>query len=171
MDSKLGCRSSTQSFANGSLIYISRSLSSSNRIELRLPLHVQVKGKNCLTCHASPDRIHLISTLGDCRTYEKSTARQGKRPKISGFLVTSLPLCTSESSHFALVSPPARYDPPKSDRLLASQTSIRELDNRQLELRIRHGRHVNRAGTHVTGLSPDDIQDIIAYMRDWKSRQ
>jgi len=59
--------------------------------------------------------------LGACRTYEKSTARQGKRPKMSGFLVTWSPLCASESSRFGLVSPPARYDPPKSDRLLVSE--------------------------------------------------
>jgi len=50
----------------------------------------------------------------------------------------------------------------------ASPSTIYDLDNRQLELRIRHGRHVNRAGTHVTSLSPDDIQDIISYMRDGK---
>jgi len=50
----------------------------------------------------------------------------------------------------------------------ASPSTLYDLDNRQLELRIRHGRHVNRAGTHVTSLSADDIQDIISYMRDWK---
>jgi len=47
----------------------------------------------------------------------------------------------------------------------ASKRSISDLNNRLLDLRIRHGRHVDRAGKHITKLSADDIQDIIAYMR------
>ena len=41
-----------------------------------------------------------------------------------------------------------------------------ELDDHMVELRIRHGRHVARASKAVIGrLSPDNIQDIIAYLR------
>ncbi len=50
----------------------------------------------------------------------------------------------------------------------AQKRSIDELDNYQLELRIRHGRHINRAGRHITKLSDDDVQDIIAYIRAWR---
>jgi len=38
-----------------------------------------------------------------------------------------------------------------------------------LDLRIRHGRHIDRAGKKVEKLSADDIQDIIAYMRKYKN--
>ncbi len=47
----------------------------------------------------------------------------------------------------------------------ASKRSIADLSDRLLDLRIRHGRHVDRAGKKVEKLSSDDIQDIISYMR------
>ena len=47
----------------------------------------------------------------------------------------------------------------------AQNRKISDLDDRLLDLRIRHGRHVERAGEHITKLSDDDIQDIIAYIR------
>jgi len=47
----------------------------------------------------------------------------------------------------------------------ASNRTIADLSDRLLDLRIRHGRHVDRAGKKVEKLSSDDIQDIIAYMR------
>lgn len=47
----------------------------------------------------------------------------------------------------------------------ASKRSIADLSNRLLDLRIRHGRHVDRAGKDVAHLSPADIDDIIAHMR------
>jgi len=42
---------------------------------------------------------------------------------------------------------------------------ISDLDDHMLDLRIRHGRHVDRAGENIRKLSADDVQDIIAYMR------
>ncbi|MDX8391560.1 MAG: c-type cytochrome [Mariprofundaceae bacterium] len=47
----------------------------------------------------------------------------------------------------------------------ASQRSIADLDDRLLDLRIRHGRHVDRSNKKVAHLNADDIQDIISYMR------
>jgi len=47
----------------------------------------------------------------------------------------------------------------------ASKRTIADLSDRLLDLRIRHGRHVDRAGKKVEKLSSDEIQDIIAYMR------
>ena len=47
----------------------------------------------------------------------------------------------------------------------AAKRSIRDMDDRELDLRIRHGRHVDRAGEHIAHLSDDDIQDLIAYIR------
>ncbi len=47
----------------------------------------------------------------------------------------------------------------------ATTRTIADLDDRLLDLRIRHGRHVDRAGKKVEKLSSDEIQDIIAYMR------
>jgi len=47
----------------------------------------------------------------------------------------------------------------------AEKRTISDLDDRLLDLRIRHGRHIDRAGDHLKQLSSDDIQDIIAYMR------
>lgn len=54
---------------------------------------------------------------------------------------------------------------------VGSPSSINDLNNSQLELRIRHGRHVNRAGKQVTLLSADDIQDVIAYIKTWKPKK
>jgi len=42
---------------------------------------------------------------------------------------------------------------------------IADISDHLLDIRIRHGRHVNRAGESVTKLSADNIQDIIAYLR------
>ncbi|GMQ83472.1 MAG: hypothetical protein BMS9Abin06_0206 [Gammaproteobacteria bacterium] len=42
---------------------------------------------------------------------------------------------------------------------------IGDVSDRMLDLRIRHGRHVDRAGEKVAKLSSDNIQDIIAYLR------
>lgn len=43
---------------------------------------------------------------------------------------------------------------------------LSELDDHMLDLRIRHGRHVERAGrSAIKSLSSDNIQDIISYIR------
>jgi len=42
---------------------------------------------------------------------------------------------------------------------------IGDVSDHMLDLRIRHGRHVDRAGEKVAKLSSDYIQDIIAYLR------
>jgi len=43
---------------------------------------------------------------------------------------------------------------------------IADLDDQMLDLRIRHGRHVDREGREsIKKLSSDDIQDIISYLR------
>ncbi|MDX8400994.1 MAG: c-type cytochrome [Mariprofundaceae bacterium] len=60
------------------------------------------------------------------------------------------------------------HSTPKDIRLIgnaAQRKTIADLDDRLLDLRIRHGRHVERAGKTILKLSSDDIQDIIAYMR------
>jgi|GEM_PF-1579853 len=43
--------------------------------------------------------------------------------------------------------------------------SIRGVNDRVLDLRIRHGRHVDRAGEKVAKLPADDVQDIIYFLR------
>ena len=47
----------------------------------------------------------------------------------------------------------------------ARKQTVSDLSDRLLDLRIRHGRHVDRAGKEIGKLSADDVQDIIAYMR------
>ncbi|MDQ6973034.1 MAG: c-type cytochrome [Mariprofundaceae bacterium] len=47
----------------------------------------------------------------------------------------------------------------------AARRTVSDLDNRLLDLRIRHGRHVDRAGEKVAHLSADDMQDVVAYIR------
>lgn len=47
----------------------------------------------------------------------------------------------------------------------ARRQTVSGLSDRLLDLRIRHGRHVDRAGKEIANLSADDVQDIIAYMR------
>ncbi len=51
----------------------------------------------------------------------------------------------------------------------ATRRSIADIDDHQLDLRIRHGRHVDRAGKKIERLSADDIQDIMAYMRKYQN--
>ncbi len=52
----------------------------------------------------------------------------------------------------------------------ARKTTLNSLDNQRLALRIRHGRHVERAGKRVATLSDDEIQDLIAYLRESASK-
>jgi len=47
----------------------------------------------------------------------------------------------------------------------AETRSVSDLDDRLLDLRIRHGRHVDRAGEKVAHLSDDNIQDLVSYIR------
>jgi cytochrome c oxidase cbb3-type subunit III len=47
----------------------------------------------------------------------------------------------------------------------AEKLTLDSLDDNQLNLRIRHGRHVERAGNKVAGLSDDQVQDIVSYLR------
>ncbi len=47
----------------------------------------------------------------------------------------------------------------------ATAKVITDLSDYMIDLRIRHGRHVRRAGEHIVKLTDDNIQDIIAYMR------
>ena len=47
----------------------------------------------------------------------------------------------------------------------ARQLSIADMSDYLLDLRIRHGRHVDRAGKKVAHLSEDDTQNLIAYLR------
>ncbi len=47
----------------------------------------------------------------------------------------------------------------------ASKVSLSELSDRLLTLRILHGRHVDRSHHATKGLSEDDMQDLVAYIR------
>ncbi len=47
----------------------------------------------------------------------------------------------------------------------AHAANIAEMSDYLLDLRIRHGRHVDRAGKKVAALSEDDTQNLIAYIR------
>jgi mono/diheme cytochrome c family protein len=60
------------------------------------------------------------------------------------------------------------HETPATVRLIgnaAMKRSIASTSDHLLDLRIRHGRHVRRAGKHITDLSSDEIRDVIAYMR------
>ncbi|MDX8377320.1 MAG: c-type cytochrome [Mariprofundales bacterium] len=46
----------------------------------------------------------------------------------------------------------------------ASRRSLADLDDHMLDLRIRHGRHIDRA-KNIAKISADDVQHIIAYLR------
>ncbi|MDX8414240.1 MAG: c-type cytochrome [Mariprofundales bacterium] len=47
----------------------------------------------------------------------------------------------------------------------AESRKITDLSDQLLDLRIRHGRHVDRAGKKVEALSADEVQDLMAYIR------
>ncbi|RLL51368.1 cytochrome c [Mariprofundus sp. EBB-1] len=60
------------------------------------------------------------------------------------------------------------HSTPRAIKLIgnaAEKRVVSDLDDRLLDLRIRHGRHVDRAGKGVAHLTSDEIQDIMAYMR------
>ena len=48
----------------------------------------------------------------------------------------------------------------------AQKRKISDLSDQLLDLRIRHGRHVKRAGKAMTKLSPDEVKDLLAYIRN-----
>jgi len=57
---------------------------------------------------------------------------------------------------------------PKDIKLIgnaAEKRKISDLSDQLLDLRIRHGRHVKRAGKAITKLSSDDVKDLLAYIR------
>jgi len=47
----------------------------------------------------------------------------------------------------------------------AQKRKISDLSDQLLDLRIRHGRHVKRAGKAMTKLSQDEVTDLLAYIR------
>ena len=47
----------------------------------------------------------------------------------------------------------------------ARKLTIADMSDYLIDLRIRHGRHVDRAGKKVAHLSEDDTQDLISYLR------
>jgi len=47
----------------------------------------------------------------------------------------------------------------------ANKTTIADLSDQLLDLRIRHGRHIHRAGKAVEKLTSNEVRDIIAYIR------
>jgi len=47
----------------------------------------------------------------------------------------------------------------------AQKRHFTDLSDQLLDLRIRHGRHVKRAGDSVMPLSADDMRDLLAYIR------
>ncbi len=58
---------------------------------------------------------------------------------------------------------------PRAIKLIGNAAATRvvaDLDDRLLDLRIRHGRHVNRAGKHIEKLTSDEVQDLIVYIRN-----
>ncbi|MDX8410035.1 MAG: c-type cytochrome [Mariprofundales bacterium] len=47
----------------------------------------------------------------------------------------------------------------------AERRKVTDLSDQLLDLRIRHGRHVDRAGKKVEKLSADEVQDLLAFIR------
>ncbi len=47
----------------------------------------------------------------------------------------------------------------------AEQRKVTDLSDQLLDLRIRHGRHVDRAGEKIAKLSANEVQDLISYLR------
>ncbi|MDQ6967155.1 MAG: c-type cytochrome [Mariprofundaceae bacterium] len=57
---------------------------------------------------------------------------------------------------------------PKDIKLIgnaARKLTIADLSDQLLDLRIRHGRHIERAGKGITKLSSDSLKDLLAYIR------
>ncbi len=92
--------------------------------------------------------------IADIANYVQSLARNGN-PKTGAKLYSKL----CKSCHAT----------PSAIKLIgnaASKKTIMDLDDHMLDLRIRHGRHITRAGNDLSHhLTDDNTQDIIEYLR------
>jgi len=94
------------------------------------------------------------SDIADIANYVISLHRAGKPELGSKLYSSNCKSCHANPADIKLIGNAA-----------VRQKSFADVDDRLLDLRIRHGRHIDRAGTKVGGLSDDNVQDIIAYLR------
>ncbi|MFQ5581621.1 MAG: c-type cytochrome [Mariprofundaceae bacterium] len=101
-------------------------------------------------------RHQLSNTdIADIANYVYSLRYQGDAGRGAGLYANSCKSCHAAPKDIRIVGHAAKRFKKLSD-----------LDDHMLDLRIRHGRHVDREGRKaVKSLSDDEVQDIIAYMR------
>lgn len=99
-------------------------------------------------------RYQLTNTdIADIANYVYSLRYNADAKKGAKLYAESCKSCHSTPSDIKIVGNAAKHE------------GIADLDDYMLDLRIRHGRHIDRAGKKAANLSADSIQDIIAYLR------
>ncbi|TLS67589.1 c-type cytochrome [Mariprofundus erugo] len=145
----------------------------------------------CSTCHGMDGRavtgigaknlvytnLNLTEIVHTMRYGRPGTLMTSKRHQLNNtdiadiaYYVNSLRYMSNPANGKALYASNCAscHSSPRSIKLIgnaAETRSISDLSDRLLDLRIRHGRHIDRAGKKVEAISSDDMQDIIAYMR------
>ncbi|MDX8396892.1 MAG: c-type cytochrome [Mariprofundaceae bacterium] len=123
-----------------------------SKLNLEETVHVIRNGR--LGTLMTPKKHQLSNTdISDIAHYEYSLRYRSDAKHGAKLYANNCKSCHEVPSKIKLIGNAAT-------RMTVSRLSIQMLD-----LRIRHGRHVERAGKSVTALSADEIQDIIAYIR------
>jgi len=100
---------------------------------------------------------HQLSNvdIADIANYVDSLKRAGNATAGGKLYATSCKQCHATPKDIKIIGNAA-----------VKHKKISDLDDQMLDLRIRHGRHVDREGREaIKHLSADDIQDIISYLR------
>lgn len=100
---------------------------------------------------------HQLSNedIADVATYVHSLRYSGDIEKGAALYVKQCASCHATPKSIHIMGNVANH-----------KKTLADISNGMLDLRIRHGRHLRKAGRDIAKLSDDNIQDIIIYLRD-----
>lgn len=148
-------------------------------------------GDVCSTCHGMDGRaktgvgaknlvysdLSLIQTVHTIRYGRANTIMTGKRHQLTNEDIEDVANYVHELRYNADINHgkalyastcQSCHGAPGQIKLtgnMAHRSRLVDLSDHAINLRVRHGRHVNRAGEQVAKLTEDNSQDIIAYIR------
>jgi len=104
----------------------------------------------------TPKRHQLSNTdIADIANYVESLRFRGNAQRGAALYARNCKSCHAKPAEIRIIGNAA-----------IPYKRISDLDDYMLDLRIRRGRHVDREGRNaISKLSPDNVQDIIAYLR------
>ena len=137
----------------------------------------------CATCHGVDGRaktglgaknlvytkLDLAGIVHTMRYGRPGTMMTSKRHQLTNPEISDIAHYVYElrydASPVRVIEESARCAIPKSSSRTEARQALNRLSDQLLYLRIKHGRHLDRAGNAVARLSDDQLQDIIAYIR------